>query len=136
MFNNSSFRTNVTTKVIYTQGPNQTQSGVCVCVCVCVCEEEVLRNAGNVYCSVWEGVMGGRLLCFMVLGTADLSAAPASRDQLCKNLNNGMVCMCVSVCVCVCVSAHFAHQSACGKIPNNPAQRCPKRASVQRVKLG
>lgn len=45
------------------------------------------------------GVMGGRLLCFMVLGTADLSLTPVSRGHVVqkkkKKQNNGM-------CVCEC----------------------------------
>ena len=77
---------------------------VCVCVfmCVCLCEEEVLRNGRNVYCSVWEGVMGGRLLCFLVLGTADLSLAPVSRDPAVQESKQR------DVCVCVCVCVHFS----------------------------
>lgn len=78
-----------------------------VCVCVCVCEEEVLRNVRNVYCSVWEGVMGGRLLCFMVLGTADLSLAPVSGDPAIQQSKQRDVCVCVCPSICL------------GKIPNN-----------------
>lgn len=87
-------------------------------VCVHVCEEEVLKNAGNVHCSLWEGVMGGRLLCFMVLGIADLGLAPVSRDQVVqKNPNNKM---CMHVCMC----ALFAHPSFCGRTANNQINVC------------
>lgn len=82
-----------------------------VCVYLRV-RKRFLRNARNVYCSVWEGVMGGRLLCFMVLGTADLSLTPVSRGHVVqkkkKKQNNGM---------CVCVSVLFNQLSVCGKFP-------------------
>lgn len=81
-----------------------------------MCEEEVLGNAKNVYCSAWEGVMGGRLLCFMVLGTADLSMPHSPGSMWFKNPKQRM-------CVCVrggaCMRAFFTHPSLCNNIPTN-----------------
>lgn len=95
-----------------------------VCVYLRV-RKRFLRNARNVYCSVWEGVMGGRLLCFMVLGIADLSLTPVSRGHVVpkkKKETTGCVCVWVyfltiylsvenspselSMFECVCVWAH------------------------------
>lgn len=94
-----------------------------VCVYLRV-RKRFLRNARNVYCSVSEGVMGGRLLCFMVLGTADLSLMPVSRGHVVpkKKAKQRDVCVWVyfltiylsvenspselSMFECVCVWAH------------------------------
>lgn len=83
-----------------------------VCVYLRV-RKRFLRNVKNVYCSVWEGVMGGRLLCFMVLGTADLSLTPVSRGHVVPKKKAKQR----DVCVCVCVSVLFNHLSVCGKFP-------------------
>lgn len=103
-----------------------------VCVYLRV-RKRFLRNARNVYCSVWEGVMGGRLLCFTVLGTADLSLTPVSRGHVVqkkkKKAKQRDVCVWVyfltsylsvenspsesSMFECVCV---WAHKSLCDRV--------------------
>ena len=62
---------------------------------VCVYEEEVLRNSRNVYCSAWEELMGGRLLCFMALGTTYPHSCPSLQKPCC----NSSVCVCICECV-------------------------------------
>lgn len=73
---------------------------VYVCVCLSACEEEVFEECQECLLFSLGRSDGGRLLCFMVLGTADLSLTPVSRGHVVQKKKKKAKQR--DVCVCEC----------------------------------